>query len=139
VGAEVLTVSVALVPGATELGLTEHIGAASDGVGFTAQVKVTEPLNPLNAVTDNVEEDDAPGLIVPGVSAEDPESEKPALSHVVVETAIPLPLQSVVPLEVADSPWGHTLESRLQEKVALTATQVPVSAPFVIAQNAVGC
>ena len=46
--AVVFTVSTAGVPGVTELGLTEHVGASA-GVGVTAQVNTTEPLNPAGA------------------------------------------------------------------------------------------
>ena len=64
------TVSVAGVPGITELGLIEHVGASA-GAGVTAQVSATELKNPFAAATTFiVEVDDAPGLSAAGVSAE---------------------------------------------------------------------
>ena len=78
-GPVVRTVSVAGVPGITELGLIEHVGA-STGKGVTAQVSATALKNPFAAgTTFTVEVDDAPGLTVVGVSAE-AESEKSELN-----------------------------------------------------------
>ena len=64
------TVRVAAVPGITEFGLIEHVGASA-GVGVTAHVRATELKNPFaSGTTFTVEVDDAPGLTVAGVSAE---------------------------------------------------------------------
>ena len=71
-----LTVSVAGVPGAMELGLMEHVGA-STGDGCTEQVRATVPLNPFVGARLTVEVDDPPGLTIPGASVE-AESEKSA-------------------------------------------------------------
>jgi hypothetical protein len=69
---------VAGVPGATELGLTEQVGASA-GAGVTAQVKDTEPLKPPTAATVSVEVDEPPALTVAGVSVE-AETEKSGAS-----------------------------------------------------------
>ena len=63
------TVSVAAVPGITELGLIEQVGASA-GVGVTEQARATELKNPFaSATTLIVEVDDAPGLTAAGASA----------------------------------------------------------------------
>jgi len=64
----VLTVSVAVVPEAIELGLSEHFGDSGDD-GCTEQVSAMSPLNPLGVMR-TVEVADAPGLTGFGVSAE---------------------------------------------------------------------
>ncbi len=60
-----LTLSVAGVPGAVELGLIEHVGARV-GEGVTEQVRATVALNPAAAGTTFTVEVDgaAPGLTV---------------------------------------------------------------------------
>jgi len=68
VGAVVVRVNVAVVPGVTELGFREHWGAICS-VGCTEQVKATEPVNPLTAPTSTLAVELCPGLIVPGVAA----------------------------------------------------------------------
>jgi hypothetical protein len=70
----VLTVNVAGVPGAVELGAIEHPGA-NVGEGCTEHERTTEPLNPPVAAMFTVEVDDPPGLNVLGVRPVD-ESEK---------------------------------------------------------------
>jgi hypothetical protein len=74
VGAVVLTVSVAGVPGVTEPGVTEHCGA-NCGDGDTEQVSETELLKLPTAVTSMLEVADCPGLTVSGESV-DVETEK---------------------------------------------------------------
>ena len=70
VGAIVLTVSVAGVPGITDPGLIEHVGASA-GAGVTAQVSATELKNPFaSAATLIVELAEPPALTAAGVSAE---------------------------------------------------------------------
>ena len=71
-----MTVSVAGVPGITELGVTEHCGA-NCGDGETEQVSETELLKPPTAVTSRLEVADCPGLTVSGESV-DVETEKSA-------------------------------------------------------------
>jgi hypothetical protein len=70
----VFTVSAAAAPGLTEDGLTEHEGVIADA-GVTEQVRATEPVNPLTAVTFTVAVEDPPGCTEVGVSVEF-ESEK---------------------------------------------------------------
>ena len=72
VGAVVVIVSVAGVPGAIELGLIEQCGASVDA-GESEQARETDPLNPFTAFTFTVEVDDCPGDTGLGV-AEEPES-----------------------------------------------------------------
>jgi hypothetical protein len=68
-GGVVLTVSVAGVPGITELGLIEQVGARG-GAGVTAQVSATELKNPFaSAATLIVELAEPPALTAAGVSA----------------------------------------------------------------------
>jgi hypothetical protein len=66
-----LTLRVAGVPGAVELGLIEHVGARV-GEDVTEQVRATALKNPAAAGTTFTEEMDgaAPGLTAPGVGAE---------------------------------------------------------------------
>jgi hypothetical protein len=95
----VLTVSVAAVPGITEVGLIEHVGASA-GVGETAQVSATALKNPFAAgTTFTLEVDDAPGLTAAGMSAV-AESEKSELNvaptdcaELIVRLHVPLPEQ----------------------------------------------
>ena len=67
-GAVLVTVTVAGVPGLTEPGLAEHWGA-NCGVGCTEQVRETELLKPLTAPTLTLEVELCPGLIALGVAA----------------------------------------------------------------------
>lgn len=62
-GAVVVTVSVAGVPGVTELGVIEHCGA-NCGDGDTEQVSETELLKPRTAATSMFEVAECPGLTV---------------------------------------------------------------------------
>ena len=119
VGPVVLTVSVAAVPGITELGLTEHVGASA-GVGVTAQVSATSLKNPFAAgTTFTVEVDDAPGLTVVGVSAE-AESEKSELNVAPTDCA-ELMVRLHVPL-----PEQPPLQPRKAEPVAGAAVSVTI-------------
>lgn len=68
-GPVVVTVSVAGVPGAAELGAMLHAGA-STGAGATEHVSATEPLNPPCALKVNVELAAAPGLRLLGLRGE---------------------------------------------------------------------
>jgi len=122
VGPVVFTVNVAGVPGATELGLIKHVGASA-GAGVTAQVNETEPLNPLGAVTLNVDVAEPPGLTAAGVRAE-AESEK-SKSNVanttvsaepVVTLQVPVPEQPVTPQVVKAEP---------EAALAVSVTAVP--------------
>jgi len=67
VGAVVVTVSVAGVPGVTELGVIEHCGA-NCGDGDTEQVSETELLKPSKAATSMFEVAECPGLTIAGES-----------------------------------------------------------------------
>jgi hypothetical protein len=77
----VLTVRVAGVPGGMELGLIEHLGADA-GDGCTEQERVTDLLNGSRGVTYTVEIDDAPGLTVLGVSAEEVSEKSGLISNI---------------------------------------------------------
>ena len=68
VGAVLVMVRVAGVPGVIEFGFREHCGACA-GEGCTEQVKATEPVNPLTAPTSTLAVELCPGLIAPGVAA----------------------------------------------------------------------
>ena len=72
VGAVVLMVTVAGVPGLTELGAIEHCGA-NEGSGETEQEREAELLNPFTELTFTVAVDDCPAMTGLGVS-EDPDS-----------------------------------------------------------------
>jgi len=73
-GPVVVTVKVAGVPGATELGLMEHCGAFA-GCGDTEHVSETEFVKPLSAVSVTAEVACPPGLTVAG-EINDADSEK---------------------------------------------------------------
>jgi hypothetical protein len=120
--AVVFTVSATGVPGVAELGLTEQVGASA-GIGDTAQVNATEPLNPAGAVTLTLEVAEPPALTIAGVRAE-AESEK-SRSNVakttvsaepVVTLQVPVPEQPVTPQVVKADP---------EEALALSVTAVP--------------
>ena len=94
----VVTVNNAVFPVIMELGLIEHSGAVVS-IGCTEHARAMEPLNPPVAVSFTVELDEAPGFIVPGVSAE-AESKKPSgvtLNAVPKRPVPPLTPYSVVP------------------------------------------
>jgi len=65
----VVIVSVAVVPGFTDVGLMEHCGASAD-LGCTEQEKETEPVKPFPAVVVTVDVSDCPGLTVGSASAD---------------------------------------------------------------------
>ena len=118
-----LTVSVAAVPGITELGLTEHVGASA-GVGVTAQASATALKNPFAAgTTFTVELDDAPGFTVVGVSAE-AESEKSELNVAPTDCAesmvrlhVPLPEQPPLQPTRAVPPIGSQIQANPAEVI----------------------
>ena len=69
VGAVVVIVSVAGVPGVIELGLTEHCGACA-GEGCTEQVSETVPLKPPSAAAVTVAIELWPGLMGLGAGSD---------------------------------------------------------------------
>ena len=69
VGAEVVTVKVAVDPGAMEAGLTEHCGFCA-GAGCTEQTSETELLKPFTAPMSTLAEELCPGLIGFGAAAD---------------------------------------------------------------------
>jgi hypothetical protein len=69
VGAVVVIVSVAGVPGVIEVGLTEHCGAWA-GEGCTEQVRETELLNPFTPSAFTVAVELCPGLIGLGAGSD---------------------------------------------------------------------
>lgn len=104
--AVVFTVNAAAAPGATDLGLTEQVGAKA-GVGVTAQVKATELLNPPAATTFNVEVDDPPALTVAGVSAEAVREKSDGMTAKFANTSsaeLMVRLQAPVPEQGASQP-----------------------------------
>jgi hypothetical protein len=87
-GAVLVTVTVAGVPGLTELGLTEHWGA-SCGVGCTEQVRETGLVKPLTASMLTLEVELCPGLIAVGI-AEVADMEKSGEGALNVATTVKL-------------------------------------------------
>src|SRR5438552_3139917 len=83
VGAVVVIVAVAELPGVIELGLTEHWGACA-GDGCTEQVRETVSLNPFAPSALTVAVADWPGLIGLGVKAEAETEKSGAKSNVAV-------------------------------------------------------
>ena len=97
-GAVLVTVTVAGVPGVTELGLTEHWGA-NCGVGCTEQVKATEPVNPLTAPTSTLAVELCPGLIAPGVAlVEDMEKSGSGALNVATTVTLEVMVRPQVPV-----------------------------------------
>jgi hypothetical protein len=139
----VRTVSVAGVPGITELGLIEHAGASA-GVGVTAHVRATELKNPPAAgTTFIVEVADAPGLTAVGVSAE-AESEKSesnvaptVCAEVTVTLHVPVPEQggATQPTKV-DPAGGVAVSVNMVPELTQVAqlleqsTPLPATVPF---------
>ena len=69
VGAVVVMVSVADVPGAIEAGFTEHCGFCA-GAGCTEQTSEAEPLKPFTALMSTLAEELCPGWIGLGTAAD---------------------------------------------------------------------
>jgi len=88
VGAVVVTVTVAGVPGLTEPGLTEHWGD-SCGIGCTEQVRETELVKPLTASMLTLDVELCPGLIASGVAAVE-DTEKSGAGALNVATTVKL-------------------------------------------------
>lgn len=84
VGAVVVTVTVAELPGVIEVGLTEHWGACA-GEGCTEQVKDTESLKPFTPSALIVAVERWPGLMGLGAKS-DTETEKSGVKSNVAVT-----------------------------------------------------
>jgi hypothetical protein len=120
----VFTVNVAGVPGATELGLIKQVGASA-GVGVTAQVNETDPVNPFAAVTLTVEVAEPPGLTEAGVSAE-AESEKSRTN--VGKTTVSAEPMVTVQVPVPEQPaTSQVVKAEPVAAVAVSVTTVPGS------------
>jgi hypothetical protein len=122
VGAVVLTVSVAGVPGATELGLIKQVGASA-GVGVTAQVNETDPANPLAADTVTVEVAEPPALTAAGERADaDSEKSRANVAKTTVSAAPVVTLQVPVPEQPATP---QLVKAEPVAAAAVSVTAVP--------------
>ena len=118
------TVRVVAVPGITELGLTEQVGARA-GVGATAQVSVTAPLKAFTAATVTVAVDDIPALIELGESAV-AESEK-SCGKLNVEVAIVAEFMVTLHVPIPEQAPLHPAKVEPAAAVAVSVTAVLVA------------